>query len=176
MLFAAAALAFAVAWLAPSVARANMLPACDAREQVSLMPHADQPRLMSSDADPSAQPDDEADCADVPGDDSAPAGRDKAGMCDERGATMFAPQRVLPVDGGSIDAVRSCSALDALSPRARESKSAHDVPLATSSLVAVHHTTSTLGLARGYVLAPAYPPVGGRPLAGIARAIEHPPR
>ena len=87
-------LALALAWLLPRVAQAALVPTCDAAELASKMAPPDEPsctvvtRVV----------------------DRATGATQAAPMCDPRGASAVAPQRVLPVDDARIEATPSCGA------------------------------------------------------------------
>jgi hypothetical protein len=183
-----AAIAFAVAWFAPRIAHATILPACELREQLTIGPTPD-PELsrasapfapfihdalsLSDGGDSCAAPSDEQKAApcdeltDVPG---------MAPMSDARGATTIAPLRVRAADGGKIEAVQ-CSQLDVALHVADEARSSAQTTGAGPGLVAVLlDTTPMLDPAPFPALVLAYPPPSGGPLAGVRRGIEHPPR
>lgn len=80
------------AWLAPARAFAAIIPVCDAPKLVSAMPTVDEPL-----------------CTFVAAVDEETGDTTVAPICDPRGASAIAPQRILPVSDATIDAVPGCS-------------------------------------------------------------------
>jgi len=158
----AIAAVFAVVWLVPSVASAMIIPVCDG-DTASILP-AQKPTDVETTTDCAApMPSDEAD-------DSI------AAMCDIRGATTVAPDRIHPESDARIDAVVSCDGSiqgPLLGPSHGE-----DGPASVSHAIVQHAV-----LAGMFDLRPAlhdelppYLPVTGAPQAGFGCEIYHPPR
>lgn len=99
-----------------------------------------------------------------------------AAMCDDRGASVIAPARVLPVVDARIDAPSSCGTNTA-GPSCAPAPD--DAPLGSTPFALME-----LGLLSGESLVPPatselgppYSTVDGSPLAGVKRGVEHPPR
>lgn len=107
--------------------------------------------------------------------DEATGATTAAPICDPRGASAIAPQRILPVEDARIDASPSCGA-DALAPvtgsNARSAPYAAPAALADQALPSADSVIppATLSATLEY-LEPVH-----RPLCGVRRAVEHPPR
>src|SRR5262245_38769817 len=84
-------LAFAWVWLTPAWARAALVPICDAPANASLMPPVPEPACMV-----------------VTSVDDSTGETSAAPICDPRGASAIAPQRVLPVSDARLDASPTC--------------------------------------------------------------------
>ncbi len=174
-------LAFAAALLAPSWARATLLPACDAHDQLltrgPVIEWAMPTVLDGSDVcdagspNPSDAPTAGQAAAEDVGDSRVPA------MCDERGASMIAPPRILPMTDARIMATPGC-ANDGGSPLA-SAPGSHRAPVPSASAALAEHAVLD---ARptvpppGSELAPSFPPVLGGARSGHPRGIEYPPR
>jgi hypothetical protein len=180
-------LAFAGAFLVPALARAALIPTCDQRDQVSRMPvewmpvatppepvvvctghdggdpHTPGPAGHDGGAKEAHDPTDDLDDARV------------AGMCDARGATVIAPERILAVSDARIEAAPTCGSEDAagIGPGPRHSPVAGVGPA-----LADHAVLDSAGvvLPASCELAPPYLPVAGGPSPGFVRGIDHPPR
>jgi hypothetical protein len=163
--------ALAVALCVPLRAWAAIVPACENRELLTLVPPPSPSLLL---ADPPGEPAPEPACVSL---NREPEGDSKvAPICDPRGASMIAPPRVHPVSDDRIEAVPSCE-LELLIPRigpsSRDSTSIH-----AGAALAEHATIADMALVPPAYseLAPPYPPVEGEARAGIARDVYHPPR
>jgi hypothetical protein len=171
-------LAFAAALFAPALARAALLPTCDAHEQLTRMPAPSPPDPPTEDACSLAalqSPDqaggrpqslDQADLGDVR----------VAAMCDARGASVIAPQRVLAVADARIEAAPACETEGsgpAIGP------DSHPPPAAGASVALADHAVldaATLIPPAFSELAPPYPVITGGPRAAFDRGVDHPPR
>jgi hypothetical protein len=166
--FAATVLCAAVVALVPRLAFAAILPACENHE-LTLMPV----EWLTPPAAPEA-------CSLAAalvnaGDDDQGDPR-IAAMCDARGASVVAPQRILPIADAWIDAVGCNADLDA--GAALDAGSDH-APLLGPGAALVDH--AVLGAAvqvppAPSELLPPFPAAADRPLAGVKQAIDHPPR
>jgi len=155
---------FAAVWLVPLRANATIIPVCDGDASSGF---SALPSLQVADA--------KLDCASPT---PAEEGDDPqiAAMCDMRGATAIAPDRIHPESDARIDAVVSCDGTvhgPLLGPSHGE-----DGPSSTP-LAITHHAI----LAGTFDLRPAlleelppYLPMTGAPQAGFDREIFHPPR
>lgn len=140
-------------------AQAALVPTCDAAELASRVSPPEEPsctvvtRVV----------------------DQATGATTAAPICDPRGASAIAPQRVLPVEDARIDASPSCGA-DELAPvtgsNARFAPHAAPAALANEALPSADSVIppATLSATLEYLK----PTVG--PLYGVRRAVEHPPR
>lgn len=140
-------------------AQAALVPTCDAAELASRV-----------------SPPEEPSCAVVTRVvDQATGATTAAPICDPRGASAIAPQRILPVEDARIDASPSCGA-DELAPltgsNARSTPQAAPAALADQALPSAEPVIApaTLSMMLEYL----EPAVG--PVYGVSRAIEHPPR
>lgn len=151
--------------LVPRGADAAILPACE-NHPVTPMPAEWLAAL--------AQPD-SCVAADMARDDDAGDVR-VAAMCDDRGASVVAPPRLLPIADARIDAASSCGG-EIAGPSC--SPAQQDSPLGPPAFALAEQ-----GVLGGVVmvppapseLGPAFPMVAGAALPGVARDIEHPPR
>ena len=166
--------AFAAAFVVPAIARAAFIPECEAHDQVTRLPAEWAPAI------PSALPPDE--CPAPPSAVAPSLGADELGdsrvpaMCDDRGASVIAPQRILPITDARIEAVPGCGT-DASAPVIGPGPK--HPPLAGAAPALVEHASlDALSLlpATWSELAPAFPPVTGGPRCGFAPGIDHPPR
>ncbi len=171
-------LAFAGAFIVPSVARAALLPDCDAREQLTRMPAewlerapgSTQPQAPTfacnlGEAHHAALADD-ADEVKV------------AGMCDDRGASVVAPPRVHPLGNARIEASRSCGS-DGPAAAGAIAHRSHEVPGAGGAPVLAEHAVldaACLVPCASSELGPAFLPVAGGPRLGAPRNVDRPPR
>jgi hypothetical protein len=176
-------LAFAGAFFVPAIARAALIPACEAHDQLTRMPVEWLPASVSpSDAargDASEAPTDT--CTAVGAASPAPAedlGDVRVpGMCDARGASVVAPQRILAVDDARIEATPPCGSDQTASAASHGSR--HPPSASAPPALADHAVIDSAGLVlpASCELAPPYLPIaGGGPLPGIVRGIDHPPR
>jgi hypothetical protein len=153
---------FAVAWLAPSIARAAILPACE-NDAWSAAPlaHPAQERVD--------------DCA------SLPASEDEgdpqaAPMCDSRGASTLAPGRVHPMTDARIDAVVACDG-KIFGPSLAPASGDHPAASAVWAFLDPAHLGQTFALRPMFSIElPAFPADTGAPSAGFDRGVYHPPR
>ncbi len=167
-------LAFAGAFLVPALARAALLPACEAHDLVTrmpvewLLPSAPAPDSNATDACTADRRRGPAPAEDL-GDLRVPA------MCDARGASAIAPQRIMPVSDARIEAASSCGADESsaigLGPK-------HSPSAGAPPALADHAVLDVAGLVlpSSGELAPPYLPIAGGPLPAFARGIDHPPR
>jgi hypothetical protein len=157
--------AFAAALFAPAVARAAFLPACE-----------NHPLTMG----PEARPTEPAPDACSPGDrleqDAVVGpGSRVAAMCDARGASVVAPQRILPIADARIDAVPGCGA----EPGPHVGPGPERSPLGGPVVALAEHA-----ILAGFELpppvfselVPPFPVVAGAARPGERRGIDHPPR
>jgi hypothetical protein len=161
-------LAFVGALIVPALARAALVPTCDAHEQLT--------RIAVDEGGKLPAPPDEA-CnlpalmavADDLGDLRV------AAMCDARGASVIAPQRVLPIADDRIDAGSSCEDRSApvIGPGPR-----HGPAASPSPALADHAVLGAVVpvLPASYTPAPPFSPVAGGPRSGFPPGVEHPPR
>lgn len=170
-------LAFAATLLVPLAARAAFVPACESHEW-----SGERAAFPSTVALGSAETADACSAVrDRPADDDdaldAVAAR-VAAMCDARGASIVAPQRVLPIADARIDpAPGSGCGFDVSAPHVGPSPD--DAPAAVAAhALAEHATLDVLALVppASSALLPAYPPVLGAARPGHVRGVDHPPR
>jgi len=169
---------FLATTLAPSIARAALIPTCEhdavTRIPVEWMPVT--PSFPSTDeCTPPAGAGDSGSAggaapAEDQGDLRVPA------MCDERGASAIAPQRIHPVSDDRIEAAAGCGgdqSASVVGPGQR-----HAPPAGAAVALADHAVLGATCLVPPATseLAPPYPPVTGRVLPPHARGIDHPPR
>jgi hypothetical protein len=154
---------FAVAWLAPSIASAAIVPVCD-NDAWSSAPLAEPAAETVNDCVSLAAP------AEEEGDPQV------APMCDSRGASALAPGRVHPMTDARIEASASCDGKifgPSLVP-------AHDDQGSASAAWAVidpAHLDQTIELRPAFsVELPVFPAETGAPKAGFDRGVYHPPR
>jgi hypothetical protein len=168
-------LAFAGVFLLPALARAALVPACDAHEQLTRMPAPSPPELRVVDAGLE-------DACSVGSLAALHAPTDELGdvrvaaMCDPRGASVIAPQRILPVSDARIEAPPACEA-DSAAPAV--GPGSHHAPVAGASVALADHAVldpASLIPPPSSELAPAYPPVLGGPRSGFRPGVDHPPR
>jgi hypothetical protein len=154
---------FAVAWLAPSMARAAILPACE-NDAWSAAPLAQPAQELVVD-----------DCASVAafeeeGDPQA------APMCDSRGASAVAPGRVHPMTDARIDAAVVCDG-KIFGPSLAPASGDHPSASAVWAVLDPAHLGQTFELRPVFSLElPVYPVETGAPRAGFDRGVYHPPR
>jgi hypothetical protein len=152
-------LALVVAWLLPRAARAALVPTCDAAELATIVAPPEQPsctvvtRVI----------------------DEATGATQAAPICDPRGASAIAPQRVLPVEDARIDAAPSCGAdelVPLVGPHAQGTPQALPAGLAEAAIVSANPPVpkATLSAILDAIEVPS------RPHAGFERGIDHPPR
>jgi hypothetical protein len=165
--------AFAMCMLAPAMSRAALLPACEARDQLTRMPV--EWMLL----DEPSQPTDVCDAgAPAP---SGPTAEDLgdtryAAMCDERGASVIAPQRILPISDARIEAVPSCAFDDATS---YVGPSHRHAPVAPPGATLADHAVldpQVLVPPASSEPGPPFPPPTGGVRPGFVRGILRPPR
>jgi hypothetical protein len=163
--------AFAMCLLAPALARAALTPACEAHDQLTRMPIewmlVDVPSEPTDACDAGTQA--PAVAAEELGDTRY------AAMCDERGASVIAPQRILPMTDARIEAVPGCAFDDATSyvgPGPRHA------PIAQSGPALADHAVldpQPLVLPASSEPAPPFPPPAGSFRPGFGRGIDHVP-
>ncbi len=152
-------LTLACAWLLPRAAQAALVPTCDAAELASKITPPDEPS-----------------CTVVTRIVDQATGRTTAApICDPRGASAVAPQRVLPVDDARIEATPSCGA-DQLAPLS--GPDARGAPRALPAGLAEHALPIAEPVVPNAPLSGVLDPfeVPSRPLTGFTRGIDHPPR
>jgi hypothetical protein len=160
----AVAAIFAAVWLVPLQANATILPVCDGDASSGF------PSFASI-----SLADGKLDCASpVPDEDGVDP--QIAAMCDMRGATAVAPDRIHPESDARIDAVVSCDGTvhgPLLGPSHGE-----DGPSSTPLATTQHATLGGTFDLRPALLEelPPYLPMTGAPQAGVDREIFHPPR
>jgi hypothetical protein len=165
-------IAFAATLLVPFAARAAFVPACESHEwsgERAAVPALAAPGSSEATDACSAVRDGDEDALD-------PVAARIAAMCDARGASIVAPQRVLPIADARIDAEPGCG-FDLSTPHVGPSPD--DAPAATAAhALAQHATLDVLALVppAESALLPAYPPVAGDARPGHARGVDHPPR
>jgi hypothetical protein len=156
----------ALVLLAPGLARAAILPACESVEVSHATIEWAAPTILPDSCSAGGiQLDDDL------GDMSVPA------MCSENGASMVAPGRVLPVVDARIDAAPGCGA--ELSGAQAIGPAPDDAPVAAPAFAVVDHAVlgaGTLVPPAVSELAPPFVVVPGAPRAGVKHDIEHPPR
>jgi hypothetical protein len=166
---------FALALLAPALARAALIPACETHDQLTRMPvewivktPPPSPAESCDAGTPVAAPTPEE-----IGDPRVPP------MCDERGACVVAPPRILPVADDRIEASPTGSgcASDASAPALRPGSGHAPTPNASPAL-ADHAVLDAMPLVpeASSELAQPFPPVAGGPCLGHVRGIDRPPR
>jgi hypothetical protein len=168
-------LAFAGAFLAPMLARAALIPTCDAHDQLSRMPAPTD--ADAADAGPPAACSFAALAAQAAADEELGDPR-AAAMCDPRGASILAPQRVLPIADARLDAVPCHDGADDGSAPTIGAGSDHP-PLSGPTVALAQHAvldTALLIPPPGEEPAPPFPPAPGGPRAGFDKGIDHPPR
>jgi hypothetical protein len=168
---AATLLCAALLTLSPRVASAAFLPACE-NQELTRMPA----EWLAVPPPPAAEACSLAAAILEAGDDEQGDPR-VAAMCDARGASMVAPQRILPIADAHIDAA-GCSAPE-IGAGAALDASSDDAPLGGPGVALVD--PAVLGAATQVPPAPSellppYPAAADRPLAGVKQAIDHPPR
>ncbi len=161
------------AWLAPAIARATLLPACEGHDQMTRMPAewaAPTPTLL--------QP---KDACDAGAPEAKPAQEDLgdtrvAAMCDERGASVIAPPRILPMTDARIEAAPGCG-FDPSNPVASPGPQ-HGPVASASPALAEHAVLDGMPLVppASSEPAPPFPPIAGGARTGFHRGIDHPPR
>jgi hypothetical protein len=165
--------AFAAALLAPALARAALLPSCDGHEQLT--------RALPPSPPPAEPPPADA-CSLAAMAALAGASADELGdvrvaaMCDIRGASVIAPQRVQPMTSGRIEA-GAVPGADPSTP-VIDSGTRHPPVAAASPALAEHAVLDLAALVPPATseLGPPFPPVTGSPRSGFVRGIDHPPR
>lgn len=165
-----AAMLLAVA-LVPRSARAAILPACE-NHPVTPMPAEWLAALAQTDA---PQQTDACVTADMTRGDDFGDSR-VAAMCDDRGASVVAPPRLLPIADARIEAGSSCGA-DLAAPAC--SPGHQDMPLGPPAFALAEQGVlgeSILVPSAPSELGPAFPMIVDPALRGVARDIEHPPR
>ena len=167
-------LAFAGAFVVPALARAALLPACE-HDPATRMPV----ERVDVGGDPQTPTDGQEVCNFPAARDDVPADATEmrvAAMCDARGASAIAPQRVLAIGDACIDAVKGDAAdlyRPLIGPGPKNS------PATGASAALADHAVldpAVLVPPASSELAPPFPPVTGGPRSGIARGIDHPPR
>ena len=154
-------LAFAAALLVPLTAQA-FVPTCEDVEATVLQ--RDPPSHVVDDGERCAIPPGEGDDLKI------------AAMCDARGLSIVAPQRILPIADARIDAARSCTSLESGSPAIGPSPD--DAAGAGGPSAAVSHSVlaaNGLVLPAPSELGPAFLPVEGSERAGVEPKLERPP-
>ncbi len=154
-------LTLALALVLPLRAQAAIVPVCE-DDAVSAMPP------------PPSEP--EPSCTVVTSVDEATGETSAAPICDPRGASAVAPQRVLPISDARIDAAPGCGESEA-APAAGPSPRDH-LPGIEAASVVVHAVLSEAPVllpCGDDELLPATPVEGG-PRAGALRRVDHPPR
>jgi hypothetical protein len=160
-------LAFLLVALAPRVAAAAILPACESHELTRTPPEwlAPTPTILP----------DACSIGEIANDEDLGDAR-VAAMCSDSGASMVAPPRLVPVIDARIDRAPGCVAeLDCpvIGP------SSHDSPAVPPPFAVTDHALLGGGVLvppAPYTLAPAFPVVVGAPRAGVRHALDHPPR
>jgi hypothetical protein len=176
-------LAVAVMMLAPAIARAALIPECEAHDQLTRMPVewvAPTPPPPSADSCDAGvgltmEGDRPAQLVAAPHPDELGDTR-LAPMCDERGACVVAPPRIHPVADDRIEAGTRCgwdSSGPLVAPGPRHSPDA-----LTSPMLAQHAVLDALAMVppAPSELAAPFPRPSGGPRIGYARGIDHPPR
>jgi hypothetical protein len=165
--------------LAPSMARAALLPTCEhdavTRIPVEWLPVA--PSMVPPVADTCTLPP----VAPVPPPGSGAAAEEQGdsrvpAMCDARGASAIAPQRVLPISDARIEAAPGCGSdpsAPVVGPGPRHSPSAGAAPALADHAVL---DGASLVPPAASELAPPYPPITGGPRVAHPPGIDHPPR
>lgn len=156
-----------VVLLAPGLARAAILPACESHE-LSRTPAewlAPTPTILP----------DACSLGEIRNDED-PGDARVAAMCSESGASVVAPGRVLPVVDARIDAAAGCSG-EVSAPAIGAGP--EDAPIGPPAFALADHAV----LGAGVLLPPvaselvlSFPADAGVARAGVRRAIEHPPR
>jgi hypothetical protein len=156
-------LAFAWIWLMPALARAALVPVCDAQAVASTLPRSPEPVC----AVVVTTIDDETGETTV------------APICDPRGASAIAPQRILPVSDASLEATPECgddSSATAVTSRSDDSPNRAQSFIAGEIGIPIHFEVPNL-LRRAVMVVPAeFAAEIGGPRAGIDRSVYHPPR
>jgi hypothetical protein len=166
--------AAAVISFAPRAASAAILPACENHPLTQMPVEWLAVAAAAAQLDACAGSDGAADAAmmdDVDGGDPR-----VAAMCDDRGASVIAPPRVLPVVDARIDAPSSCGA-EASGPSCAPAPDDGSAAL-TGFALAEQGMLSGVDLVppAPSELGPPFSMVDGSPLPGVKRGIEHPPR
>jgi len=167
---------FAGALLVPARAWAALLPACEAHDPTTRIPADWMPDHQA--AVPPVAGGGEA-CAALP-----PKASDAAddvdvriaAMCDARGASIVAPQRILPVGDARIEATPGGGT--ELGPPVIGPHRDH-APVASAAPALAQHAVldaAVLVPPASSELAPPFPPVTGETRSGFAPGVDHPPR
>ncbi|UQA55133.1 hypothetical protein [Polyangium aurulentum] len=155
---------FAVTWLAPRMAIAAIVPACENDAWSSA---------------PLAQPSGESvnDCASVAGPVEEEGDPQVAPMCDPRGASALAPGRVHPMTDARIEAGGACDGGKIFGPSLVPAHDDHGSASAAWAVVDPAHLDQTFELRPVYSIElPVFPVEIGAPRAGFDRGVYHPPR
>jgi len=156
--------------LAPSVAQAAILPACESHELTPTPPEwlAPTPTILP-DACSSTVTGDMV--AEDLGDVRVPA------MCSESGASVVAPPRVLPIIDARLDAAPGCGGGEVQS--AAIGADSNDAPAGPPTFALPSHALlgdGLLVLPAWSTLAPPFPADASVARAGVKHTIDHPPR
>lgn len=164
--------------LSPRAAYAAILPACEnqpfTRMPVEWIAATALPADMGLDdvGDKSACEERREARHDEPSDAGDPR---VAAMCDDRGASVVAPPRVMPIVDARIEAASSCGS-QVSGPSCAPAP--NDSPLASPTFAILDPALLGGGLsipaATGELI--AFPVAHGAPLRGVTRDIDHPPR
>jgi hypothetical protein len=166
-------LAFVGVLLAPALSRAALLPTCEAYDPVTRMPVEWLPSLeatLEAEAEADACSAGVATAPDDVGDSKV------AGMCDARGASVVAPQRVLAVGDARIEATPGCGvdiSAPVIGPGPKHAPAVGAAPMLAEN--AVLDVASLVPPASSELGPPFLPPDGG-PRFGVQRGVERPPR
>ncbi len=171
--------AFAVALLFPLTASAAILPLCEV-DAATMMPRAPaappQIPLAFAAAEEPSSPCSELSAAAADSDDAVVDSK-IAAFCDARGASAIAPQRILPINDGRIEATPSCARLDSSGQTiAPSSQDGHATGGAALLLDPAALGAAALIPPAASELLPAYAPVLDAEHTGIEQAVYHPPR
>ncbi len=179
--------AFAVAMLFPLTAGAAILPLCEV-DSATLMPRTSAPLpspIAFAAAEEPTPPCDElsrlsaanaANAANAVNDDDTIDPK-IAAYCDARGASAVAPQRIVPIADGRIEAASSCARVEGSAQTIAPAP--HDSPTTGSAAFLLDPAAldpSTTILPAPSELLPAYAPVTDVDCSGIEQAVYHPPR
>ncbi|APR80298.1 Hypothetical protein A7982_05645 [Minicystis rosea] len=164
--FAATLLVPVVVLLAPRLAFAALLPACESHEVTPTPPEwLAMPTILPDSCTLGEIRNDED-----PGDPRV------AAMCSESGASVVAPPRVVPIVDARIEASSGCTG-EISAPVC--GPSSHDTPLGQPAFAVLDHAMLGDGLLippATSELAPPFRAAAGMPRAGVKHAVEHPPR
>jgi hypothetical protein len=165
-------LAFALVTLVPALARAALVPACE-HDPLTRMPVEWLRPVQQHEHEHEHESDACTLRAAVPQEDLGDVR--VAAMCDDRGASVIAPPRILPIGDARIEAA-PCS-VDLTGPFAGPG-TPHAPSLVGGPALAEHAVLDGSGVIpeASCEVSPAFPPVAGGPRVGFGRGIDHPPR